>query len=64
MDLNAHLTQDVLLATDQRLLKPFFDIQKNKGEATSQSHFIEAVYLLTLRGRLTSVSPMGVYRFT
>ena len=28
-DLAAHLTQDVLLATDQRLLKPFFDIRKN-----------------------------------
>ena len=55
MDLNAHLTQDVLLATDQRLLKPFFDIQKNKGEATSQSYFIEAVYLLTLRGPLAAV---------
>ena len=36
-DLAADLTQDVLLGTDQRLLKPFFDIPKNRGEATSQS---------------------------
>ena len=56
-DLAAHLTQDVLLATDQRLLKPIFDIQKNRGKATSQSYFTEAVYLLTLRGHLTLVSP-------
>ena len=56
-DLGAHLTQGVLLGTDQRLLKPFFDILKNRGEATSQSYFIEAVYLLTLRGRLILVSP-------
>ena len=56
-DLAAHLTQDVLLATDQRLLKPIFDTQKNRGEASSQSYFIEAVYLLTLRGRLILVSP-------
>ena len=54
-DLAADLTQGVLLGTDQRLLKPFFDILKNRGEATSQSYFIGAVYLLTLRGRLASV---------
>ena len=36
-DLSAQLTQDVLLGTDQRLLKPFFDILKNRGEGTSQS---------------------------
>ena len=54
-DLGAHLTQGVLLGTDQRLLKPFFDILKNRGEGTSQSYFIEAVYLLTLRGPLALV---------
>ena len=47
-DLAAYLTQVVLLSSEQRLLKPFFDIWKNQGEATSQSYFIEAVYLLTL----------------
>ena len=36
-DLGAQLTQDVLLGPDQRLLKPFFDILKNRGEGTSQS---------------------------
>ena len=36
-DLGAQLTQDVLLGTDQRLLKPFFDILKNGDEATPQS---------------------------
>ena len=56
-DLGAHLTQDLLLATDQRLWKPFFDIQKNQGKATSQSYFIEIVYLLTLRDLLSSVFP-------
>ena len=56
-DLAAYLTQDVLLGTDQCYLKPFFDIRKNRGEATSQSYFIEAVYLLTLRSRLASVFP-------
>ena len=55
-DLAAHLTQVVLLSTEQRLLKPFFDIWKNRGEATSQSYFIEAVYLLALRGRLALIS--------
>ena len=54
-DLSAQLTQDVLLGTDQRLLKPFFDILKNRGEGTSQSYYIEAVYLLTLRGPLAAV---------
>ena len=49
------VTQNILLGTDQRLLKPFFDIPKNRGEATFLSYFIEAVYLLTLRGRLASV---------
>ena len=29
-DLSAQLTQDVLLGTDQRLLKPFFDILKKR----------------------------------
>ena len=56
-DLGAHLTLGVLLGTDQRLLKPFFDILKNRGDAASQSYFIEAVYLLTLRSRLASVFP-------
>ena len=56
-DLAADLTQNILLGTksNQRLLKPFFDIPKNRGEATFLSYFIEAVYLLTLRGRLASV---------
>ena len=37
-DLAADLTQDVLLRTDQRLLKPFFDTYlENRGETTSQS---------------------------
>ena len=36
-DLGAQLTQDVLVDPDQRLLKPFFDILKNRGEGTSQS---------------------------
>ena len=54
-DLATDLTQDVLLGTDQRLLKPFFDILKNRGEGTSQSYNIEAVYLLTLRGPLAAV---------
>ena len=36
-DLGAQLTQGVLLGTDQRLLKPFFDILKNRGEGTSQN---------------------------
>ena len=54
-DLGALLTQDVLLGPDQRLLKPFFDILKNRGEGTSQSYYIEAVYLLTLRGPLAAV---------
>ena len=36
-DLAADLTQDVLLGTDQRLLKPFFDILKNRGEGISQN---------------------------
>ena len=57
-DLGAQLTQAVLLGTegtDQRLLKPFFDILKNRGEGTSQSHYIKAVYLLTLRGPLAAV---------
>ena len=30
-DLAAHLTQDVLLRTDQRLLKPVFDIWKTEA---------------------------------
>ena len=54
-DLAADLTQGVLLGTDQRLLKPFFDILKNRGEGASQSYFIKAVYLLTLRGPLAAV---------
>ena len=55
LDLPARLTQDVLLGPDQRLQKPFFDILKNRGEGTSQSYYIEAVYLLTLRGPLAAV---------
>ena len=31
-DLVADLTQDVLLGPDQRLLKPFLDIRKNRGD--------------------------------
>ena len=56
-DLVAHLTQNVLSGTDQRLQKPFFDFPKKQYEATPKSYFIEAAHLLTFTGHLTSVFP-------
>ena len=43
-DLAADLTQDVLLGTDQRLLKPFFDLRTQFFKTAPQSYFINGLH--------------------